>query len=170
MAAAGHSSSSDSAPLQVIWTPNMGCHIRVSLATGEPEYDTYKKSASWVTCRVLRTVGDDGQVAYPPAGDRVFPRNAPIASLKLKPENVPRHPGQQDVSAYFPHGEMAITDLLEASLHSCSMFTSTRRRTGELTFCSLGCCGSTRSSAASLDASRRNTSGTCQGRSTRSAA
>ena len=82
MAAAGHSSSSDSAPLQVIWTPNMGCHIRVSLATGEPEYDTYKKTASWVTCRVLRTVGDDGQVAYPPA---VFPRNAPIASLRVPP-------------------------------------------------------------------------------------
>ena len=81
----------------------MGYHIRVSLATGEPEYDAYKESASWVTCRVLRTVEDDGQVAYPTAGDRAFPRNAPIASLKLKPENVPRHPGQQDVSAYFPH-------------------------------------------------------------------
>ena len=116
MAAAGHSSSSDSAPLQVIWTPNMGCHIRVSLATGEPEYDTYKKSACWVTCRVLRTVGDDGQVAYPPAGDRVFPRNAPISSLKLKPENIPRHPGQQDVAAYFPHGEMAVTNRIEGQL------------------------------------------------------
>ena len=90
----------------------MGCHIRVSLATGEPEYDAYKKRASWVTCRVLRTVEDGGRVTYPPAGDRAFPRNAPIASLKL----VPRHPGQQDVSAYFPHGEIAVTDLLEGEL------------------------------------------------------
>ena len=85
----------------------MGCHIRVSLATGEPEYDTYMKSASWVTCRALRTVGDDGQVAYPPAGDRVFPRNAPISSLKFLPENIPR---------YFPHGEMAVTNLIEGQL------------------------------------------------------
>ena len=86
----------------------MGCHIRVSLATGEPEYDIYKKSASWVACRALRTVGDDGQVAYPPAGD--------LSSLKLKPENIPRHPGQQDVAAYFPHGEMAVTNRIEGQL------------------------------------------------------
>ena len=65
------------------------------------------KSASWVTCRALRTVGDDGQVAYPPAGDRVFPRNAPISSLKFLPENIPR---------YFPHGEMAVTNLIEGQL------------------------------------------------------
>ena len=145
----------------------MGCHIRVSLATGEPEYDTYKKTASWVTCRVLRTVGDDGQVAYPPA---VFPRNAPIASLKLKPENVPRHPGQQDVSAYFPHGEKAVTGLLEGQLAFLQHVHLYEEKNKGTTFCSLGCCGSTSSSAASLDASRRNTSGTCHGRSTRSAA
>ena len=69
-----------------------------------------------MTCRVLRTVGDGGRVIYSQAGGRVYPRSAPVASLKLKPEDVPRHPGQQDVTAYFPHGETAVTNLLEGQL------------------------------------------------------
>ena len=39
-----------------------------------------------------------------------------MASLKIKPDDVPRHPGHQDVTAYFPHGEKAVTDLLEGQL------------------------------------------------------
>eukprot|EP00439_Symbiodinium_sp_Y106_P057202 s1091_g8.t1 len=120
MAAAGHSSASDSAEsvpaVQVYWTPNLGCHIRVSLATGAPEYGAYMKSASWVTRHALRTVGDGGVVIYPQAGNRMFPREAPVASMKLKPEGVPRHLGQQDVSAYFPLGETAVTEILEGQL------------------------------------------------------
>ena len=66
--------------------------------------------------RALRTVGDGGVVICPQAGNRVFPREAPVASMKLKPEGVPRHLGQQDVSAYFPHGETAVTEILEGQL------------------------------------------------------
>ena len=58
MVAAGHSPASDSSEsvpaVQVYWTPSWGCHIRVSLATGAPEYGAYMKSASWVTRRALR--------------------------------------------------------------------------------------------------------------------
>eukprot|EP00439_Symbiodinium_sp_Y106_P001218 s8213_g1.t1 len=71
------------------------------------------KSASWVACRALRTVGDDGQVTHTLRREI---ESAPISSLKLKPENIPRHPGQQDVAAYFPHGEMAVTNLIEGQL------------------------------------------------------
>eukprot|EP00439_Symbiodinium_sp_Y106_P039565 s2490_g4.t2 len=110
MAAAGHSPASDSSEsvpaVQVYWTPNLGCRIRVSPATGAPD-GAYMKSASWVTRRALRTVGDGGVVIYPQAGNRIFPRDAPVASMKLKPEGVPRHLGQQDVTAYFPRGETA---------------------------------------------------------------
>ena len=69
-----------------------------------------------MTRRALRTVGDGGVVICPQAGNRVFPREAPVASMKLKPEGVPRHLGQQDVSAYFPHGETAVTEILEGQL------------------------------------------------------
>ena len=31
-------------------------------------------------------------------------------------DDVPRHPGHQDVTAYFPRGEKAVTDLLEGQL------------------------------------------------------
>ena len=101
--AAGHSPASDSSEsvpaMQVYWTPNLGCHTRVALATGVPEYGAYVKSASWV----LRTVGDGGVVIYPQAGNRAFPREAPVASMKLKPEaGVPRHLGQQ-VSRHTSH-------------------------------------------------------------------
>ena len=160
MAAAGHSPASDSSEsvpaVQVYWTPNLGCHSRVSLTTGVPENGAYVKSASWVTRRVLRTVGDGGVVIYPQAGNRVFPRDAPVASLKLKPEDVPRHLGQQHVTAYFPHGETAVTRILEgqlAFLQHVHLYDSTRRTTEEYTSCNLGCCGSTNSSAASWAAS-----------------
>ena len=94
----------------------MGCHIRVFLATGASEYDTYLKSASWMTHRVLLK----WEIAS-------IQRSAPVASMRLKLEDVPRHLGQQDVSTYFPHGETAVTKLLKASLLSCCTFTSTRR-------------------------------------------
>ena len=55
-------------------------------------------------------------VVYAKQRSRVFPENAPVASLKIKPDDVPRHPGHQDVTAYFPHGEKAVTDLLEGQL------------------------------------------------------
>ena len=74
--------SSESVPaVQVYWTPNLGCNIRIDLTTGVPEYGAYKEGASWVTRRVLRTVGDGGVVIYPSAGNRTYPRDAPVASL-----------------------------------------------------------------------------------------
>eukprot|EP00439_Symbiodinium_sp_Y106_P010123 s10289_g1.t1 len=89
MAAAGSapmdvdSSSQEEASRHVhMWTPNLGCNLRVDLNTGVPEYHNYLKSASWITRRALRTVGDGGE----------------------------------DVTAYFPHGEKAVTDLLEGQL------------------------------------------------------
>ena len=45
-----------------------------------------------------------------------YPRDGPVASMKLKPEGVPRHLGQQDVTAYFPHRETAVTEILEGQL------------------------------------------------------
>ena len=69
-----------------------------------------------MTRRALRTVGAGGVVIYPQAGNRVFPRKAPVASMKLKPGGVPRHLGQQDVSAYFPHKKTAVAEILEGQL------------------------------------------------------
>ena len=110
------SSQEEVSAVQVYWTPNLGCNLRVDLNTGVPEYDNYLKSASWITRRALRAVGDGGVVVYAKQRSRVFPENAPVASLKIKPDDVPRHPGHQDVTAYFPHGEKAVTDLLEGQL------------------------------------------------------
>ena len=110
------SSQEEVSAVQVYWTPNLGCNLRVDLNTGVPEYDNYLKSASWITRRALRTVGDGGVVVYAKQRSRVFPENAPVASLKIKPDDVPRHPGHQDVTAYFPHGEKAVTNLLEGQL------------------------------------------------------
>ena len=48
---AGGSSSFEEVPpgaVQKYWTPNIGCNIRISLATGIPEYDEYVKSISWL--------------------------------------------------------------------------------------------------------------------------
>ena len=39
-----------------------------------------------------------------------------MSCLKITPENIPRHPGHQDVAAYFPHGEKAVTEVLEGQL------------------------------------------------------
>ena len=110
------SSQEEASAVQVYWTPNLGCNLRVDLNTGVPEYHNYLKSASWITRRALRTVGDGGEVVYAKQCSRVFPENAPVASLKITPENVPRHPGHQDVAAYFPHGEKAVTEILEGQL------------------------------------------------------
>ena len=104
------SSQEEVSAVQVYWTPNLGCNLRVDLNTGVPEYHNYLRSASWVTRRALRTVGDGGEVIYAKQRSRVFPENAPVASLKITPENVPRHPGHQEVAAYFPYGEKAVTE------------------------------------------------------------
>ena len=111
-----NSSQEEASAVQVYWTPNLGCNLRVDLNTGVPEYHNYLKSASWITRRALRTVGDGGEVVYAKQRSRVFPENAPVASLKITPENVPRHPVHQDVAAYFPHGEKAVAEILEGQL------------------------------------------------------
>ena len=49
------SSQEEVSAVQVYWTPNLGCNLRVDLNTGVPEYDNYLKSASWITRRALRT-------------------------------------------------------------------------------------------------------------------
>ena len=61
------SSSSEEVPpgaVQKYWTPNIGCNIRISLATGIPEYDEYVKSISWAIRSGLRNCGGDGTVGY----------------------------------------------------------------------------------------------------------
>ena len=57
---------------KVFWTPNMGCHVRVDLATGAPEHNNcnYLKSRSWMPRHTLRTVGDGGVVIYSQAASR----------------------------------------------------------------------------------------------------
>ena len=84
--------------VQKYWTPNIGCNIRISLATGIPEYDEYVKSISWFN--------RSGQ--YPKA---IWPQ-----MIKLRPDSVPLYPGHEEVSAYFPFGETAVTDLIEGQL------------------------------------------------------
>ena len=108
MAAAGQGSSApgsfsqEEAPgVQVFWTPNMGCNIRVDLTTGVPEYSSYMKSPSWMARRGLRTIGEDGKAFYKSRTPRVFPKNIPVAHLKMRPDEIPRHPGHQDKAAYF---------------------------------------------------------------------
>ena len=81
------SSQEEASAVQVYWTPNLGCNLRVDLNTGVPEYHNYLKSASWITRRALRTVGDGGEVVYAKQRSRVFPENAPVASLKITPES-----------------------------------------------------------------------------------
>ena len=83
------SSQEEASAVQVYWTPNLGCNLRVDLNTGVPEYYNYLKSASWITRRALRTVGDGGVVVYAKQRSRVFPENAPVASLKIKPQQSP---------------------------------------------------------------------------------
>ena len=71
MAAAGSapmdvegSSQEEVSTVQVHWTPNLGCNLRIDLNTGIPEYSNYLRSTSWVPRRALRTVGDGGEVIY----------------------------------------------------------------------------------------------------------
>ena len=85
-----------------------------------------------------------------------FLGDAPVASLKLKPDGVPRHLGQQDVTAYFPHWETAVTEL-EGQLAFLQHVHLYEENPEECTSCNLGCCGSTNSSAASWDASPAST-------------
>ena len=64
------SSQEEASAVQVYWTPNLGCNLRVDLNIGVPEYYNYLKSASWITRRALRTVGDGGVVVY---AKKMFP-------------------------------------------------------------------------------------------------
>ena len=162
------SSQKEASAVQVYWTPSLGCNLRVDLNNGVPEYHSYLQSASWITRRALRTVGDGGEVVYAKQRSRVFPENAPVASLKIKPENVPRHPGHQDVTAYFPHGEKAVTDLLEGHWPFCPTSGSSRRTTLDAIFSSRTSFGNTNSCDVSSAVSMRQScqlwqlrSGTC---------
>ena len=116
---AGGSSSFEEVPpgaVQKYWTPNIGCNIRISLATGIPEYDEYVKSISWAIRRGLRNCGGDGKVGYFGSQARKYPKAILPQMIKLRPESVPLYPGHEEVSAYFPFGETAVTDLLEGQL------------------------------------------------------
>ena len=113
------SSSSEEVPpgaVQKYWTPNIGCNIRISLATGIPEYDEYVKSISWVNRRGLRHCGGDGTVSYFGSQTRSYPKAIWPQMMKLRPDSVPLYPGHEEVSAYFPFGETAVNDLIEGQL------------------------------------------------------
>ena len=102
--------------VQKYWTPNIGCNIRISLATGIPEYDEYVKSISWLNRSGLRHCGGDGTVAYFGSQTRQYPKAIWPQMIKLRPDSVPLYPGHEEVSAYFPFGETAVTDLIEGQL------------------------------------------------------
>ena len=102
--------------MQKYWTPNIGCNIRISLATGIPEYDEYVKSISWATRRGLRNCVGDGRVGYFGSQARKYPKAILPQMIKLRPDSVPLYPGHEEKSAYFPFGETAVTDLLEGQL------------------------------------------------------
>ena len=113
------SSSSEEVPpgaIQKYWTPNIGCNIRISLATGIPEYDEYVKSISWVNRRGLRHCGGDGTVSYFGSQTRSYPKAIWPQMMKLRPDSAPLYPGHEEVSAYFPFGETAVNDLIEGQL------------------------------------------------------
>ena len=103
--------------VQKYWTPNIvGCNIRISLATGIPEYDEYVKSISWFNRSGLRYSVPDGSVAYHGGQTRQYPKAIWPQMIKLRPESAPLYPGHEEVSAYFPFGETAVTDLIEGQL------------------------------------------------------
>ena len=110
---------------QVFWHPRMGCKVRSDISTHFPDYDLYLNSASWAQCRVLRVVGDDGTVAYPAQGDRVWPDNA-------LSKCVPLFPRQQDQASYFAFAEKEVLEVLEGQLallsHVCAYEDSQHER------------------------------------------
>ena len=59
-----------------------------------------------------------------------------MSSLKITPENIPRHPGHQDDAAYFPHGEKAAVGILEGQLAFLSTSDVTRSNTLDAIFSS----------------------------------
>ena len=56
------------------WTPNVGCNIRISLATGIPEYDECVKSISWFHRAGLRFSLPDGSIGYRGGQTRPYPK------------------------------------------------------------------------------------------------
>ena len=113
------SSSSEEVPpgaIQKYWTPNIGCNIRISLATGIPEYAEYVQSISRANRRRLRHCGGDGTVSYFGSQTRSYPKAIWPQMMKLRPDSVPLYPGHEEVSAYFPFGETAVNDLIEGQL------------------------------------------------------
>ena len=117
---------------QVFWHPGMGCKVRSDISTHFPDYDLYLNGASWAQRRVLRVVGDDGTVAYPTRDDRVWPDNALSKCIKIKPDNVPLFPRQQDQASYFAFAEMEVLNVLEGQLallsHVCAYEDSHNER------------------------------------------
>eukprot|EP00439_Symbiodinium_sp_Y106_P035936 s1632_g4.t1 len=88
---------------------------RTTLSTTVAEL--YALMKCFGTCQMLRGLWEDISGSDAEIHMRTDANNlAPVASMKLKPEGVPRHLGQQDVSAYFPHGETAVTEILEGQL------------------------------------------------------
>ena len=113
------SSSPEEVPagyVQKYWIPRIGCNIRISLATGIPEYDEYVNSISWWRRSGLRHELPVGSIAYHGSQTRQYPKAIWPQMIKLKPENVPLYPGHEEVSAYFPFGETAVTNLIEGQL------------------------------------------------------
>ena len=102
--------------VQKYWTPNMGCNIRVDLSTGVSGYKEYLESISWAIRCGLRHCGGDNTISYFGSQNRKFPKTIWPAMIKVKPESVPLYLGHQEVSAYFPFGEMAVTNLIEGQL------------------------------------------------------
>ena len=102
--------------VQKYWTPNLGCNIRIDLATGFPEYSEYLNSTSWVNRSGLRHCGGDGTMSYFGSQIRKYPKAIWPQMIKLKPESAPLYPGHETVSEYFPFGETAVTDLIEGQL------------------------------------------------------
>ena len=102
--------------VQKYWTPHIGCNIRISLATGIPEYDEYVKSISWFHRAGLRYSLPDGSIGYRGGQSRPYPKAIWPQMIKLRPDSAPLYPGHEEVSAYFPFGETAVTDLIEGQL------------------------------------------------------
>ena len=136
--------------VQKYWTPNIGCNIRISLATGIPEYDEYVKSISWFNRSGLRHSVPDGSVAYYGSQTRQYPKAIWPQMIKLKPDSVPLYPGHEEVSAYFPFGETARISSKD-SLRFCIMSEPMRRLIRGRGSCRGISAGSLSSSTAALE-------------------
>ncbi|OLP92184.1 hypothetical protein AK812_SmicGene26030 [Symbiodinium microadriaticum] len=97
----------------MVWLPEARDPMHVGEEALHLERNTW---TSWQLHLALRTCGGDGTVLYRDTVNRKWPRSIWPAMIKLKPESVPLFPGHKEVTAYFPFGEMAVTDLVEGQL------------------------------------------------------